>query len=193
MISIMSLLDRLRLLSSSRRRFNPGEFLFHQGDPVNVLHLIEGGEAHLVRHQHGGSSLTLQRARAGSLLAEASLFAERYHCDGIAIRAAVTLLLPRLAVRRALECDPGLARAWSAFLAREVQAARLRAEFLSLRTVAERLDAWLASNGGRLPAKGDWKTVASEIGVSPEALYRELGKRRARSAHPLKTAESAEP
>ena len=48
---------------------------------------------------------------------------------------------------------------------------------LSLRTVAERLDAWIAASG-RYPAKGEWKTVAAEIGNSPEALYRELAKRR---------------
>ena len=33
-------------------------------------------------------------------------------------------------------------------------------------------------NGEGLPAKGTWKTVANEIGTSPEALYRELAKRR---------------
>lgn len=50
---------------------------------------------------------------------------------------------------------------------------------LSLKTVAERLDAWTAANQGAPPIKGEWKTVAVEMGVSPEALYRELAKRRA--------------
>jgi hypothetical protein len=27
--------------------------------------------------------------------------------------------------------------------------------------------------------KGEWKLLANQIGVSPEALYREVGKRRA--------------
>jgi hypothetical protein len=31
------------------------------------------------------------------------------------------------------------------------------------------------------PEKGDWKLVASQIGVSPEALYREIAKRREHS------------
>lgn len=29
-----------------------------------------------------------------------------------------------------------------------------------------------------LPAKGEWKSVAQQIGVSPEALYREIARRR---------------
>ncbi len=82
------------------------------------------------------------------------------------------------ALRAALRADPDLSSAWTAFLAREIQGARLRAEILSLRTVAERLDAWLAANDDALPAKGAWRLVATEIGTSPEALYRELARRR---------------
>lgn len=62
-------------------------------------------------------------------------------------------------------------------LSREVRNARQRAEILSLRTVADRLDAWLAENGD-MPEKGLWKNVAEEIGASPEALYREIARRR---------------
>ncbi len=54
-----------------------------------------------------------------------------------------------------------------------------RAEILSLRTVAARLDAWTAANHDRLPEKGAWKTLAAELATSPEALYRELARRRA--------------
>ncbi len=43
--------------------------------------------------------------------------------------------------------------------------------------VADRLDAWLCE-GHLLPNKGRWQDVASELGVSREALYRELARRR---------------
>jgi hypothetical protein len=46
--------------------------------------------------------------------------------------------------------------------------------------VADRLDAWLAAGEGKLPAKGEGRGLAAEIGISPEALYRELARRRAR-------------
>lgn len=62
-------------------------------------------------------------------------------------------------------------------LARTVQAARVRAEIRSLPKVAERLDAWL-DEGHVLPTKGRWQDLAAELGVSREALYRELAQRR---------------
>ena len=43
--------------------------------------------------------------------------------------------------------------------------------------VSARLDAWLAWHG-ELPPRGDWKQLADQIGVSPEALYREMARRR---------------
>ena len=62
-------------------------------------------------------------------------------------------------------------------LSHEVRNARRHAEILSLRTVTARLDAWLAENGD-LPARGGWKGLAEEISASPEALYREIARRR---------------
>ena len=64
-------------------------------------------------------------------------------------------------------------------LAHEVQNARLRAETLALKSVAARLDAWIAWNGA-LPEKGKWTALAGEIAVSPEALYREIARRRSK-------------
>jgi len=55
--------------------------------------------------------------------------------------------------------------------------ARVRAEIRSLPTVAARLDVWLAE-GNELPSKGHWQTVAAELSVTREALYRELARRR---------------
>ncbi|HXG99587.1 MAG TPA: hypothetical protein VNI79_04125 [Sphingomicrobium sp.] len=38
--------------------------------------------------------------------------------------------------------------------------------------------AWVAWNDAGLPERGQWARIAKEIGVSHEALYRELAKRR---------------
>ena len=174
----MTVLERLRELDSTERTFEAGACLFRLGDEVSVLHLVEDGEAHLVRHRADGGALVLQRALANTVLAEASLFSVRYHCDGVAVTPTRTLAIARPAVRRLLAEDPGFAESWAVHLSRELHATRLRAEILSLRTVRERLDAWIGWHGEVLPGKGTWKTVASEIGTSPEALYRELARRR---------------
>jgi CRP-like cAMP-binding protein len=76
-----------------------------------------------------------------------------------------------------LKSAPDLADTWAKNLAQAVQAARLRAEIRSLPRVADRLGAWLAE-GNRLPDKGRWQEVAAELGVTREALYRELSRRR---------------
>lgn len=180
MIEIMfiSLFDELNHLDPTERRFDAGANLFHQGDHVSVLHLVVDGEAHLVRHQIDGTVLVLQRAVPGTILAEASLFSDRYHCDSVAVMPTCTRAVPKSAVRMRLAEDLEFAKVWAVHLANELQATRLRAEILSLRTVRERLDAWITWQNGNLPTRGKWKTIASEIGTSVEALYRELAKRR---------------
>jgi CRP/FNR family transcriptional regulator, dissimilatory nitrate respiration regulator len=85
--------------------------------------------------------------------------------------------LPKQRFLSVLADDPALATSWSALLARSVQAARLRSEIRSLPRVADRLDAWLGE-GNALLEKGRWQEVAAELGVTREALYRELSRRR---------------
>ena len=48
---------------------------------------------------------------------------------------------------------------------------------MRLKKVRDRVDAWIALNAGKLPPKGQWKVLAEQIGVSEEALYRELATR----------------
>lgn len=110
---------------------------------------------------------------AGSIIAEASLFTTSYHCDAVAHTDVSVQIILRSKFRQRFESDPMFAKAWANHLAEEVRAARLRAEILSYKTVTERLCAWKANNGP-LPAKGNWKSLAHELGTSPEALYRHL-------------------
>lgn len=168
----------LSSLPGREMNFRAGEAVFRIGHSVRAVHVVEEGRIHLVRYQSDGSALILQRAGAGDILAEASLHSSRYHCDAVAETDSTTRAIARGELARHLRESPELSEAWLQHLAREVQIARLQAEILSLRTVTARLDAWIAWNGA-LPEKGNWSTIASQIGVSPEALYRELSKRRA--------------
>ena len=131
----------------------------------------------LVRHQADGTATVLQRCTAGDLLAEASVYSDIYHCDAVSASPVAASVVPVAEIRRLLATDMAFATLWAAHLASELQATRKRAEIMSLRTVAARLDAWLAWNDGALPAKGAWRQLAGEIGISPEALYREIARR----------------
>jgi CRP-like cAMP-binding protein len=180
MIAIMSqnLTEIFRTCGGRLRRIASGAYLFHLGEPVTSLFLVLEGEVRLVRHHGDGGMIVLQRARTGDVLAEASLFAGHYHCDAIAGTDSTVIALPKRQLLDRFRNDPDFAEGWAAHLAREIQLTRFRSEVLSLRTVADRLDAWLAWHGP-LPPKGEWKELAYEIGVSPEALYREIARRRA--------------
>jgi CRP-like cAMP-binding protein len=77
MIAIMSAVDAtlFRALGARERALAAGQTLFRRDDPVVSVHAVLAGEVRLVRHRSDGGLLVLQRARTGTLLAEASLFA----------------------------------------------------------------------------------------------------------------------
>jgi CRP-like cAMP-binding protein len=180
MISVMSV-ELFTSLRGTERVFAPGAAVFHRGDAVERLHIIRSGTVRLLRHQQDGHPVVLQRACRGDILAEASVFSAHYHCDAIVLTGAVTEAFAVVDIRRLLETDIDFCRGWAASMSHQLQTARRRAELMSLRTVSERLDFWLVWNEGGMPEKGLWKDVAEEIGVSPEALYRELSARGKRS------------
>ena len=176
MIAIMSsITQRLLALTDAEVELGPGQSLFLAGDPVRNLYVVLEGVVRLVRHQASGTAVVLQRAQANDLLAEASLFAPRYHCDAASEHGARLARIPKSTILQVQREDARWLTDLAAHLAGEVQRARARAELLSLRTVRERLDGWRALHGN-LPPRGRWIEVAQEIGVTPEALYRELAR-----------------
>ena len=180
MIAIMSnaLYSALCSLAPVSREIEKGTYLFHQGDPVQSVFVVASGCIELTRFQEDGKPLVLQRAVAQSFLAEASVYSQAYHCDAIVTETGAVHEMKRADFRKLLVQDADVSDLWASHLAGEVQAARYKSEILSRKTVAERLTSWLTWKNGQLPEKGAWKSVAHQIGVSPEALYRELAKRR---------------
>lgn len=165
-------------LSARERKLSRGESLFHDGAPVESLFLVVTGELRVTRLLPHGVELALQRAIACAIVHESSLFAERYDCDAEATRSSTVRVVPIQRAVAAFRGSSELACSWARHLEGEVHRARTQAEILSLRTVAERLDAWCALNWSALPSRGHWHRLAEEIGVSAEALYRELARRR---------------
>lgn len=175
-----TLFDALRGEPARMLSLAPEERLFHRGDQISAVFLLLSGTVDLVRYQRDGAMIVLNRVKGQGVVAEASLYAERYHCDGVCADRATVQSIPQDAMHRILRNNPALAEQWSAYLAVELQTMRHRCELLTRKTVAERLSGWLDWNE-TLPPKGRWKDVAAEIGVSPEALYREIKKRQLRT------------
>jgi len=180
MIAIMfeTLTNHLPDDTLRQRKLAQGAWLFHQGDHVGSVYFVVAGCVELVRHTQAGKPAILQTAGSGAMLAEASVFSDRYHCDAIAAETSRILEAPRSGFLKLINSDPAFAAKWMEHLARQVQSARLRAEILTLKTVSQRLDAWLTFSDGVLPRRGERSILAKQIGVSPEALYREITRRK---------------
>lgn len=164
--------------AAPERVLAPGEGLFLTADPVRQVFMVRGGVVLLERVTRVGGRILLQQARAGAVVSEASAYSDSYHCDAAAGDEGARLaVLPVIEFHNRLALDPAAMHGWAAGLAKAVQSARLRAELRSLRTVAERLDAWLGVHRS-LPGRGNWQDIAAELGVSREAFYRELARRR---------------
>jgi len=180
MITIMSStwFDVLGRLVHRELQLQDGQVLFRTREPVRFIYVVRSGCIRLERMQASGDPLVLQRATAGQLAAEASVFASNYHCDAVAIGSTIVGRIHKADVQKLQQEDPEWLRGFAAHLASEVQRTRARAQLLSLRRVDARLDAWLTLNGGTLPERGRWHDLAAELAVTPEALYRELSRRR---------------
>ena len=152
-----------------------GSVIFHRGDPVEAMHLVRSGTVALERSLTDGGGLTLQTAQAGDLVAQASLFAPKYHCDGICTADTTLAVLSRRRVLKALSV-PETALAALTISAHEVQTLRARVEIMRQNRVSQRLGAYLALYGP--PARGEWVRVADFIGISAPALCRELARLR---------------
>lgn len=175
---LRALLDVLPPQARSRRRLAAGEALFLAGDPVERFFLVETGAVRLVRHGLAGAPVTLQVARPGEPVAEASLFADRYHCDAVAETASTVEAAARAAVLALLQAPGGAALVLLRHVAQELQRMRDRAEILSRHSARERLLAYLAARprdrDGNCRIERPWKAVAAELGLTHEAVYRTL-------------------
>ncbi|MEA2953492.1 MAG: family transcriptional regulator, dissimilatory nitrate respiration regulator [Alphaproteobacteria bacterium] len=101
MIAIMSasLIDTLSKLANRDQTLAVGEILFRAGDPVLSLFLVASGVVRLTRPLPHGLQLTLQRASSGAILAEASLYADCYHCDALAAESSLVHVVPLQSIK----------------------------------------------------------------------------------------------
>lgn len=173
-----NLVDQILNMNSTHIDVEAGKSLFHQDQNIEYLHIVESGLVELTRFHENGNSIILQQTKENSILAEASIYSEQYHCSAIARVNSSLFAIPKPTIIHRLKEDWEFSYLWGKHLAKEVQSTRFQLENISQKTVSERLDGWLSWNNSTLPPKGEWKSLASQISVSPEALYRELAKRK---------------
>jgi CRP-like cAMP-binding protein len=160
------------------RPLDSGEVLFRQGDPVVTLYRVRTGRIRLVRNLEDGAFVVLHVARPGETFAEASAFADAYHCDAVAEVASEVASLPRADFLAALGSDPDAVLSFARLLAAQVRDLRARAELRGIRAAPARVMAWLRMRASGNPpvvvTNRTWTEIATELGLTREAVYRAL-------------------
>ena len=150
-----------------------GDLLFKQGKKPTHMLFVAHGEVVLQRLGKQGESVVLHRTRRG-FIGEASLQSLRYHCDALVTVTGDFVAIPVEPFRQMLASDSEFASRWIATLNQEVRRLRAQCERLSMKGVKKRLLHLIETEGkdGRLPLGAGLKSMASELGVTHEALYR---------------------
>jgi CRP/FNR family transcriptional regulator, dissimilatory nitrate respiration regulator len=162
--------------SGITRTLKRGEALFRSGQGTVGLYEVVSGTVRLVRVDSAGRQTVLYTAAAGSMLGEASLFSPTYHCDAISAAAARVRLYPKAAILEGLRRNPDAARAFMAALAHQVMDLRTQLERRNIRSARDRVRHFLAlnvgSDGQTVLLHGSLKDLATDLGLTHEALYR---------------------
>lgn len=155
--------------------YKKGERLFLTGEKPEWMFYVVAGEVTLERTGLQGEPVVLQRTRQG-FVSEASLKVAKYHCDALAISDTNVITLPVQALAEALNQDPSFAARWISMLNTEVRRLRLHLERLSMKSVRDRLLHLIQTEGvdGWYAVPSGLKTLAGELGVTHEALYRTI-------------------
>jgi CRP-like cAMP-binding protein len=135
---------------------------------------ISSGEVVLQRTSAQGDCFVVQRVRQG-FVAEASIEASGYHCDAMITGTGEHFSIPDL-IRTALVDDAAFAMRWIGTLNQELKRLRAQCERLALKGVRARLLHLIETEGknGRLALNASVKSLASELAVTHEALYRAI-------------------
>jgi CRP/FNR family transcriptional regulator, dissimilatory nitrate respiration regulator len=160
-----------------RRSLARNEVLFRQGDKVTAIYFIEEGRLRLERRTFDGRLLILGTTSANEFFVEAALFSEIFHCAAVAAEPTRVRIYPKTAVLDALRTDPASAMSFLKLVAHQIIELRQRLELMKVRSAKERVMLYLDFNtgpGGMVRLPGPLQDIASELGLTREALYRTL-------------------
>jgi CRP-like cAMP-binding protein len=156
-------------------RITRNERVFVAGTKPEWMFYVVSGEVILERTGLRGEPVVLQRTRQG-FVSEASLQSARYHCDALAIIDTTVVRIPIRDLSAGLARDAAFAGRWIGMLNGEVRRLRLHCERLSMKSVRDRVLHLIHTEGhdGSYTAATGLKSLAGELGVTHEALYRTL-------------------
>jgi len=162
------------------QRFPQGVTLVNEGDMPDFLHVVVEGTVELfARHDGHETTLDILQPITTFILA-AVVRDEVYLKSARTLTPARILMIPAQTVRDLFDRDCGFARAVVNELAARYRSIVRSLKNEKLRTSAERLANWILSedarHGGtrRVSLGVDKRTLASQLGMTPENLSRNL-------------------
>lgn len=153
------------------------EYLFHQGDEVKYLYLINDGRIRMLRLTLDGKESVMYEGSSGDTFAEASLFAEHYHCDAIAVQKSTIDVFKKSTLLDNLKNNPQLSTIYMSLFARQVQQLRTHLELRNIKSAHERIYQYFILNTdstGKVVLTSSLKDLARQLGLAHETFYRAL-------------------
>jgi len=151
------------------------QLLFQQGEPTEGIFWVESGRIKLLSFTDQ-QIITHYLVNAGESFAEASLYFDTYACTAIAEQSSRVMAIPKQVFLEALRQSPDLSERYLAHLTHRFATVKRLLELRSIRSARERLLHYLFQQRqpGQLtvPLKQSLKTLAIELGLSPEVLSR---------------------
>lgn len=175
--------EELRELTAGMRtvELEPGEPLFHEGDPAHNVFTLTSGHLRLSRLLADGRRQVIGFLVPGDFLGLA--FRETYVATAEALDAVTLCTFPRVAFERFLERHPHFERELLARARSELAAAQEQMLVLGRKTARERLATFLirlagragTESGGPLHLFMSRADIADYLGLTVETVSRTLG------------------
>ncbi|HHP7230343.1 MAG TPA: Crp/Fnr family transcriptional regulator [Xenococcaceae cyanobacterium] len=154
------------------------QVLFHYRDPAEYIFVLEVGRIRLVRYTCEGNLVVFQIVRATESFAESALFTNLYYCNAIAEVPSRVIAYPKTVVAEVLPNNPDLALTLLRRFDRKSQSLKQLLELRSIRSARDRLLQYLlfsvSPEETTIVFDRSYKDIATELGLSPETLYRTL-------------------
>jgi CRP-like cAMP-binding protein len=152
------------------RHYQAGELVFRLGETPHSIFFILSGSVQLQRYSKTGDLIIVHRAFSNEYFAEASLFADEYHCDAFVSENATIAAVSKPVITELMNVDQNFASGVTAYFARQVQDLRRLLELRSIRSAKDRVYTGLQEG----LHKGNIMSFASVLGLTHEVTYRAL-------------------
>lgn len=164
------------------RDYKGGQIILHSRQEADRFFVVLSGQVKVFKLSAKGDEQILHLYGPGQTFGEAAMWAGiRFPANAEAVRDTKLLVVPRRALRRAIEKDPDLAMGMMAGLSAKLREFNQLIEDLSLKEVPARLARVLLEESQRCGApafrlRQTKRQLAAQIGTVAETLSRALGK-----------------